>query len=380
MSKFNDLIGKQFGKLTVIKRGEDYVWNDKRYARWLCRCECGNETLVTSSSLKCGKTKSCGCLQREITSQNNVNNLLGKRFGRLIALKRCEDHISKSGIKATMWECQCDCGNIIKVLGNSLTTGKTQSCGCLRVEKLREKILKDLTGQRFGRLVVIKQVENDAKNGVRWLCQCDCGNQCVVLSNTLIKGDTMSCGCKRSEIVHRLKFKDLVGQRFGKLQVIHQAEYRTDLSGIKKVYWHCKCDCGNECDVFSGLLSNGHTQSCGCIKSCGETHIKEYLSKNKIKYESQKTFSDLYGTQNGKLSYDFYLPEYNLLIEYQGKQHEKPIDYFGGKEQLLRQQEHDRRKSEYAEKNGYNLLEIWYYDYNRIEEILQNKLIKEKNK
>ena len=80
------------------------------------------------------------------------------------------------------------------------------------------------------------------------------------------------------------------------------------------------------------------------------------------------------GVNNGKLSYDFYLPQYNLLTEIQGIQHEKPIEIFGGEEQFKTQQEHDRRKREYAEKNGYKLLEIWYYDYDRIEEILNREL------
>ena len=78
--------------------------------------------------------------------------------------------------------------------------------------------------------------------------------------------------------------------------------------------------------------------------------------------------------KNGLLSYDFYLPIYNLLIEFQGIQHEQPIEYFGGEEQFEIQQEHDKRKREYAKQNNINLLEIWYYDIDNIEEILTNTL------
>ena len=91
---------------------------------------------------------------------------------------------------------------------------------------------------------------------------------------------------------------------------------------------------------------------------------------NKIKYQSQKKFDTLLGLKNGHLSYDFYIESFNLLIEAQGIQHEKPIELFGGEEQFKIQQEHDRRKREYAENNGYRLLEIWYYDYDNIDEIL----------
>ena len=75
------------------------------------------------------------------------------------------------------------------------------------------------------------------------------------------------------------------------------------------------------------------------------------------------------------LSYDFYLPEYNLLIEYQGEQHEKYISgihvsYNNFKKQL----EHDRRKKEYARNHNIELLEIWYYDFDNIEKILKKQL------
>jgi very-short-patch-repair endonuclease len=71
------------------------------------------------------------------------------------------------------------------------------------------------------------------------------------------------------------------------------------------------------------------------------------------------------------LSYDFYLPKYNLLIEFQGLQHEKYIPGFHkSKQDFLKQKEHDKRKKEYAEQNKYNLLEIWYYEFDEIEKIL----------
>lgn len=58
MSKLIDITGKKYNKLTVLSF---YDVKDKR-SRWLCQCECGNTTIATSSQLKCGKTKSCGCL------------------------------------------------------------------------------------------------------------------------------------------------------------------------------------------------------------------------------------------------------------------------------------------------------------------------------
>ena len=71
----------------------------------------------------------------------------------------------------------------------------------------------------------------------------------------------------------------------------------------------------------------------------------------------------------------FYLPKYNMLIEYQGKQHECAVEFFGGEEKFKIQQEHDKRKREYAKLNNFILLEIWYYDFDNIEEILHKILM-----
>lgn len=116
-----------------------------------------------------------------------------------------------------------------------------------------------------------------------------------------------------------------------------------------------------------------------CNSSTGEHKIFHYLKSLGVNFIKPYYFDDLIGVGGRKLSYDFYLPEYNLLIEYQGQQHEKPVEYFGkdydeAKANFEKQQEHDRRKREYANKNNYNLLEIWYYDFKDIEVILSEKL------
>ena len=68
------------------------------------------------------------------------------------------------------------------------------------------------------------------------------------------------------------------------------------------------------------------------------------------------------------------MPDYNLLIEYQGQQHERAVDFFGGEEKFEIQKEIDKKKKEYAQNNHYDFLEIWYRDYDNIENILSNKL------
>lgn len=95
-----------------------------------------------------------------------------------------------------------------------------------------------------------------------------------------------------------------------------------------------------------------------CDESHGEKYIRNYLDKNHIEYIPQKKFKNL--KDKLYLSYDFYLPDYNILIEYQGIQHYQAEDYFGGKKQFEKQQYHDNLKREYAKENGYKLLELKY--------------------
>ena len=74
------------------------------------------------------------------------------------------------------------------------------------------------------------------------------------------------------------------------------------------------------------------------------------------------------------LPYDFYLPDYNILIEFQGEQHERPIKYFGGEKKFKVQKIHDQLKRDYAIKNNITLLEIWYWDIKNITDILNKAL------
>lgn len=115
-----------------------------------------------------------------------------------------------------------------------------------------------------------------------------------------------------------------------------------------------------------------------CNKSHGERKIESFLKDCRIEYEPQKKFDDLIGVGGGKLSYDFYLPDFNLLIEYQGQFHDGNVKMQPVFD-LKRQQEHDRRKREYAKTHNIKLLEIWYYDKKSVESILSDYLTQHNN-
>lgn len=120
LGKTENLIGQKFGRLSVIARAKS---NDS-HPMWKCLCDCGNETIVRSTSLTSGDTISCGC--------SRFLDLTGQKFGKLTAIRMAEPQISQGGIKKTVWECMCDCGNTAMVILNDLRTGNVKSCGCLR--------------------------------------------------------------------------------------------------------------------------------------------------------------------------------------------------------------------------------------------------------
>ena len=110
------------------------------------------------------------------------------------------------------------------------------------------------------------------------------------------------------------------------------------------------------------LKKDGKATGCPyCKRSHGEKYIESWLVKHGVNYIAQKTFQDLRGVGGCLLSYDFYLPTLNMLIEYQGEFHDHTA-YPVTDDEFARTVEHDRRKQEYANNNGYIYYPIWYYD------------------
>lgn len=227
--------------------------------------------------------------------------------------------------------------------------------------------LKDLTGQKFNKLTVLYRVFPNTKNGsARWHCRCDCGNECDVIGVHLRNGHTKSCGCNiklhMAQIGKEQGFKNIEninGQTFGKLTVIKRI-YDADTHKYKCL---CSCECGGEVMVSADKLKSGHTSSCGCLTSKGESLINSYLTKHNYNFKTQLTFSDLINPKtNKKLRFDFGIYDNNnilkLLIEFNGKQHYLTDVPFYTEEGVYR----DSLKQKYCATNNIPLLIIKYND------------------
>jgi len=123
--------------------------------------------------------------------------LPGMRVGRLTVLEKTQERKRRY----VLWRCRCDCGREILAEGYRLKNGLVRSCGCLRGSDRP----RDLAGMQFGRLTVIRKL--DDRKGARrlWLCSCSCGNQAKVTADALLSGAATSCGCVRLESLEHVR-------------------------------------------------------------------------------------------------------------------------------------------------------------------------------
>lgn len=289
----------------------------------------------------------------------------------------------------------------------------------------------DLTGQRFGRLIALKEGPRNKNNRTTWVCKCDCGKEKTILTTQLTRGTTQSCGCLQKERTRLAnQSENLIGQKYGRLTVVER------LPNSSK--WKCLCECGNYVEVTTNHLKQNHTRSCGCLqkdimhdihfkshvgkkygmlkvisldtekstpkekyywcececgnkksinqtnfyreiiscgcfkKSKGEFKISQILKDYEIPFTTEQTFNSCINPKTNKhLRFDFYVNN-SYLIEYNGIQH---YDQNKGWDEALEDiQERDQVKIEWAKKHNIPLIIIPYtkYDDLTIDDLLVN--------
>ena len=210
--KFEDLTGRRFGKLVA----EYPIRTPDGVILWHCRCDCGGTKLAMAKDLKKGTVSTCGCYWRWdrtktdfIPRNSRFKDLTGRRFGSLVA-----QYPLRSAENGVVWHCLCDCGQTVDVLSRKLRSKRITSCGCRQEPQSeieakgpgkwdndktnyipRDGEFTDLTGKRFGKLVV--QYPQQSPDGVvLWFCACDCGGTKQALGRDLLAHVTTSCGCE----------------------------------------------------------------------------------------------------------------------------------------------------------------------------------------
>jgi len=226
-----------------------------------------------------------------------------------------------------------------------------------------------LVGTKINSWTVL-ELRHERRN-VGAYCRCECGTEKLVKIQYLLRGTSKNCGCGRKKTLRKNFTKNLVGQRFGKLLVV---ELLPESNKFGRRMYRCKCDCGNETVTSSICLTGGHTKSCGCLVSYYNMYIKQLLEQWGIEFiDEYRVYVD------GNLyRFDFYLPKYNLMIEYDGSQHYVPAGWNQDKEKDLidfkKLQQRDQVKTQYCEDNNINLLRIPYWESKNIDTIIKNHL------
>ena len=312
--------------------------------------------------------------ERAKLNKNN-KDITGQKHSQLLALFKVK---IDQNTQCAPWLCLCDCGNLVVTRISSILNGHTKSCGHLQ-QQTQFQSLDIKIGQKYGYLTVIEKMNFPKSRNSMWLCQCECGNMTIVTGHCLVAGITKSCGCWQKEIRSIAHTKDITGQTFGLLTAESRLNER-DKNGKGTFLWLCKCQCGNKCIASLDSLIQGNKMSCGCLKtSFGEYKIQEILDNHNIKYEREKTFSTCIFPESQKTArFDFYLPDYNTIIEYDGEQHFTYKDEVGwnNKDNFIETRRRDLFKNQWCEENHIILKRIPYTQKNIIfEDIMSDKYI-----
>lgn len=224
-----DLTSQRVGMLTALfpVRVNDF----SKHVQWLCLCDCGNTVIRRASSLQKETTDSCGCKRHRKVKQTNFNKHnvnIGQKFGKLTVVE-IVDAPNYLKDRRPYYKCLCECGKTTTVRCTDVTSGKTMSCGCAKQEAEARK-RKDLTGERFGKLVVtgFAYIKNQA---AYWNCVCDCGNEKCVKGADLTFGHVESCGCLNS--IGEFNIIQILNNE--EIEYLHDKRYFKDLVSDKGV-------------------------------------------------------------------------------------------------------------------------------------------------
>lgn len=251
----------------------------------------------------------------------------------------------------------------------------------------------DLTDWKFNYLTCIKYIRNNKFGSAIWLVKCDCGKKLEVRAANLKNGNTKSCGCHNRDLCSKLSIKNSIPKciedtlfynypdlmyewDFTKNSRFNPSNFK--IGSNKKMWWLCsKCGYSWTSTISKRTLDN---RGCPiCRESHGEKIVSKILQTLNIYYEREKRFNDCRNIR--PLPFDFYLPDYNLCIEYQGQQHYKPFNFKHHNideitiKKFNELKYRDNLKIEYCFKNNIKLIIVpFYMKYNEIVLLIKNSI------
>ena len=259
------------------------------------------------------------------------------------------------------------CNNIFNISQAKLLYRKKHCCNnCFSLknkgeitEQLKEKALKIIESNKNLAFVDFGYNSKIFKPTIKIKCL-KCGQTFEKQLNFFVTKNSKCSYCETNRLMNTKSFKGLLPEGYTMLE---------DYCGIDNKILFRHEECGFIWKTTPHNLRSGHgCPKCAKGRSKGEKKIIDFLQKNFISFESEKIFE-----WSNLRRYDFYLPDFNLLIEYNGIQHYKDI-IFHGERRLEKIKEVDKQKKEMALLHKFNFLEISYENFDKIEEILAQRL------
>ena len=260
------------------------------------------------------------------------------------------------------------CGNTWYTKPNSYTSHKGSGCKLCyyrKLSKIQRKTNEDFLAELNIINPNIEPLSEYVKNNSKILVRCRmCNREWLCFPSGLLQGHGCECNKRKTHDEYLCELKSITNN------IVPIEKYIDALTPIS----HKCLVCNYIWEIQPAYVSRKNNiiycPNCNNIYSKGERLIEKYLIDHNIKYKRQYKYEVLKGVGNKLLSYDFYLPTLNILIEYQGRQHEEIVEYFGGLKSFIKQQIHDIRKRKYAKEHGIKLITVWYSQIDDIHEIL----------
>ena len=287
-----------------------------------------------------------------------LDDLTGVQFENLVVLYRADDVIKDGKKRRVKWHCRCNCGNEFDVISDNLKRRPSMTCKECANKRRSENNRMHVVGNKYGRLTILEVIPGTRPTKVK--CQCDCGNEHVCSQSDIVTRHTQSCGCLQKERVSESNVKDWTGvvSAYG-VELISQSHVNNKGQWL----WNCKCGvCGKLFVELPAKINNGHVTSCGCaIMSSGERFVEDVLKDINVDFKNQYSFPDC--KYKNRLHFDFAVfsnSELLYLIEYDGEQHYKLVDWFGGTKGFEESKLRDEIKNQYCVDHNIPLLRIPY--------------------
>lgn len=261
-------------------------------------------------------------------------------------------------------EYTCPHGHKGTISWNSFSNGRgCNECGRISTIKKKTTDYKKVkeTLESEGYILLSKEYKNAHE---KLDCICPKGHECKIRYNDFRHGHRCrECGKELRSKVQRTNY-EIIKQSFEKEgYTLLTKKYTNNKQNLK-----VKCPNGHEYITLWNRFQQG-LRCPICHTSKGEECIKRTLNDLNIEFIYNR-----YIWKDASLRPDFYLPFYNLVIEFDGKQHFEPIEYFGGEEGFKKRQTKDKEKNDYCKNHNIDILRIPYWDIDKIEKIIKAKL------